>query len=107
MTVDGIWKLTIATPIGRQHATLELSHRGGALHGVAKGQSEDVTLRDILLEGDRLTWAQSITKPMRLNLTFDVTIDGDHMHGTSKAGRLPKSTVSGDRITPPDQAGNP
>jgi hypothetical protein len=41
-------------------------------------------LRDILLEGNRLTWAQSITKPMRLNLTFDVTIDGDQIHGTSK-----------------------
>jgi hypothetical protein len=37
---------------------------------------------------------------MRLKLTFDVTIDVDQMHGTSKAGRLPKSTVSDHRITP-------
>jgi hypothetical protein len=57
MTVDGIWNLTIATPIGRQHATLELSHLGDALHGIAKGQSEDVPLRDILAQGNRLTWA--------------------------------------------------
>jgi hypothetical protein len=46
---------------------------------------------------DRLTWNQSITKPLRLNLAFAVTLDGDTMTGTSRAGRLPASTVTGRR----------
>lgn len=44
-----------------------------------------------------MTWQQRITKPMRLNLTFDVLLDGDTMTGTSKAGRLPSSGVTGRR----------
>ncbi len=98
MPVEGTWTLTIATPIGKQHATLELVRRDDVLHGVARGSGEDVPLVDVVLDGDRLTWAQSITRPMRLNLTFDVTVNGDEMTGHSKAGRLPRSTVTGLRL---------
>ena len=34
---------------------------------------------------------------MRPNLKFDVTIDGDTLTGTSKAGPLPTSKVTGTR----------
>ena len=98
MPVEGSWALTIATPIGKQHATLELVRRDDVLHGVARGSGEDVPLVDVVLDGDRLTWAQSITRPMRLNLTFDVTVNGDEMTGHSKAGHLPRSTVTGRRL---------
>lgn len=47
------------------------------LTGVARGAGEEVPLADISLDGDRLTWKQAVTKPMRLNLAFDVTVDGD------------------------------
>ncbi|MGW0085085.1 DJ-1/PfpI family protein [Streptomyces sp. NPDC003393] len=50
-------------------------------------------------DGNRPTWRQAVTKPMRLNLAFDVTVDGDTLKGTSKAGRLPSSRVTGERLT--------
>jgi hypothetical protein len=34
---------------------------------------------------------------MRLNLEFDVVVDGDRLTGQSKAGRLPRSAVTGVR----------
>jgi hypothetical protein len=34
---------------------------------------------------------------MRLNLEFDVVVDGDALTGHSKAGRLPRSAVTGVR----------
>jgi hypothetical protein len=34
---------------------------------------------------------------MRLDLAFAVTVDGDTLTGTSKAGRLPSSKVTGRR----------
>jgi len=43
--------------------------------------------------------SSSFTRPMRLNLRFDVAVDGDQMTGTSKAGRLPTSKVSGVRTS--------
>ena len=43
-------------------------------------------------------WSQTITKPMRLNLDFDVVIEADEMRGHSRAGRLPRSAVTGRRV---------
>ncbi|QHC23532.1 hypothetical protein [Streptomyces sp. GS7] len=97
MSVEGTWDLTIATPIGRIRPVIELSRRDGQLTGIAHGLDEDVPLQDIALDGDTLTWRQAVTKPMRLNLTFTVTIDGDTLAGTSRAGRLPSSNVTGQR----------
>jgi hypothetical protein len=97
MPVEGIWDLTISTPIGRVEAIVELRREQGVLTGSAHGAGEQVPLQDIVLDGDHLTWRQAITKPLRLNLTFAVTVDGDHLTGTSKAGRLPSSKVVGQR----------
>jgi hypothetical protein len=102
MSVEGTWSLVISTPIGKQRAVLTLSMNDGVLHGVARDQNHggEIELTDLVRDGDRLTWAQSITKPMRLHLTFDVTVDGDQLTGTAKAGRLPSSKVVGHRTAP-------
>ncbi|MFD3973237.1 hypothetical protein [Streptomyces cyaneofuscatus] len=99
-TVAGIWDLSIATPIGKISAVIELRDEDGSLTGTARGAGEEVPLDGLLLTGgDRLTWKQAVTRPMRLNLAFDVTVTGDTLAGTSKAGRLPASRVSGRRRT--------
>ncbi|MFI9616485.1 hypothetical protein ACIHCM_33190 [Streptomyces sp. NPDC052023] len=99
MTVEGTWEISIATPMGKQQAVLELTSEDGVLQGHAKGQTEDVVLEDIVQDGNRLTWAQKITKPMRLTLHFDVLVDGDEMTGTSKASALPTAKITGRRIS--------
>lgn len=93
MSFTGIWNISIATPIGTQSAVLELTENGGVVEGIVKAREETVPLIDLILDGNRLTWKQSITKPMRLNLTFDVTIAGDTLTGSQKLGccPLPKS----------------
>jgi hypothetical protein len=97
MSVEGTWNLSVSTPIGKIKAVVELAERGGILTGVARGTGEEVPLSDVTLDGDRLTWKQAVTKPLRLNLAFDVTVDGDTLQGVSKAGRLPSSKVTGER----------
>ncbi len=98
MSITGTWNVKISTPIGMQAVVLELTEVGGIVEGVAKGAGENSPLIDPVLDGNRLMWKQSITKPMRLNLTFDVTIDGNTLTGTSKAGMLPTSKVTGTRV---------
>ncbi|WP_328930997.1 MULTISPECIES: hypothetical protein [unclassified Streptomyces] len=102
MSVVGTWDLSVFTPIGKIKVVIELHEREGVLTGVARGAGEEVPLADISLDGDRLTWKQAVTKPMRLNLAFDVTVDGDTLRGTSKAGRLPSSKVTGERLNAPE-----
>ncbi|MFC5799729.1 hypothetical protein [Streptomyces formicae] len=101
MSVEGTWDLTIATPIGRIKPVLELRRVGRELTGTAYGAGEEVPLSDVTVDGDRLTWKQSITKPLRLNLAFAVTVDGETLTGTSRAGRLPASKVTGRRRAAP------
>ncbi|MGY0021829.1 hypothetical protein [Streptomyces sp. cg35] len=97
MSVEGIWDLAVVTPIGTIEAVVELRREGAGLTGVAHGAGEEVPLKEVESTGDRLTWKQAVTKPLRLNLAFAVTVDGDSLNGTSRAGRLPASKVSGTR----------
>ena len=104
MSLTGTWNISISTPIGTQSVILDLTESSGVVEGIAKGDAETTPLINPILDGNRLTWKQSITRPMRLNLTFDVTIDGDTIIGTSKAGMLPTSKVTGTRaIEEPDR----
>ncbi|MFF9044246.1 hypothetical protein [Streptomyces parvulus] len=104
MSPEGTWDLTIATPVGRIAAVAEFRRLDGALTGTAHGAGEEVPLEQVVLDGDRLTWKQAVTRPMRLNLAFDVRIDGDLLSGTSRAGRLPSSKVTGERRVLPDSS---
>ncbi|MFD4543854.1 hypothetical protein [Streptomyces bauhiniae] len=97
MSVAGTWHLSVFTPVGRIKAVVDLHEWDGLLTGVARGAGEEVPLRDVTLDGDRLTWKQAVTQPLRLNLAFDVRVDGDTLRGTSRAGRLPSSKVTGER----------
>ena len=97
MELSGVWDVTVKTPIGSMAVVYTFSDHDGRLEGTAAGKGETVPLHDIVVERQRVTWRQSVTKPMRLNLDFDVVVDGDRLTGHSKAGRLPRSAVAGVR----------
>lgn len=101
-TILGTWELSLATPIGSIAARYTFSESGGERTGTATSRAETVPLTDIesesLDDGERVTWHQRISKPMRLDLAFDVIVVGDELAGHSRAGRLPASRVSGRRI---------
>ncbi|MCV7287199.1 hypothetical protein H7J87_17895 [Mycolicibacterium wolinskyi] len=101
MGLDGTWDVKIKTPIGSLAVIYRFSEIDGIVTGSAEGRGETVRLEDITVvnqsDAQQVTWKQSITKPMRLNLDFDVRVTGDQMSGHSKAGRLPRSAVSGIR----------
>jgi hypothetical protein len=101
MSVVGDWDVMINTPIGSLAVAYTFTDNAGAFDGSATGKGETVPLRDITVVdnggGQRVTWRQSVTKPMRLNLEFDVVVDGDRLSGHSRAGRLRRSAVTGVR----------
>jgi len=101
MGIDGHWDVTIKTPIGTLPVMYRFVDRAGVITGEATGKSETVPLTDIRItqdaEGQHVSWRQTVTKPMRLKLEFEVRVDGDRLTGHSRAGRLPRSAVSGVR----------
>ncbi len=93
----GTWDVSLKTPIGTLSAVYVFTETGGVLAGTASTKSETVPLAAIVCDGPRVTWRQSVTRPMRLNLDFDVVVDGQTLTGHSRAGRLPRTTVTGIR----------
>jgi hypothetical protein len=100
MTVfTGTWDVTIDTLVGKIEAVFDITESEGTINGIARTDAETSEFVDAVAAGDRLTWTQAVTTPMKLTLKFDVTIEGDTMTGTSKAGIFPASKVTGTRST--------
>ncbi|MEE6137799.1 hypothetical protein SKC41_15885 [Mycobacterium sp. 050128] len=101
MSIEGDWDVTIKTPIGTLAVLYAFTQLRDGLAGTATYKDETVALQGVTSEpaagGTRLTWRQSVRRPMRLNLAFDVLVHGDVLSGHSQAGRLPRSAVSGVR----------
>jgi hypothetical protein len=98
-TLDGIWDAVLETPMGVQEAVLTLAEQGGAVSGTSasvNGHGE-VAVQNGTLKGGRVKWSIEITKPMRLKLDFDLTLEGDRLNGTASPGFFGKFPVSATR----------
>lgn len=96
---DGDWDTIIATPVGKLQVKLSISTNHGMIQGKATQGDETVEFINPVLQDNKLTWSLGITKPMRLNLKFEVAAHGDHMNGIAKAGLLPASKLTGKRVS--------
>lgn len=95
----GEWDTIIATPVGKLEVKLLISTSDGLIQGTATQGDETVEFINPMLRDSMLTWSLRITKPMRLNLKFEVASDGDRMTGIAKAGILPASKLTGKRVS--------
>lgn len=96
---DGEWDTIISTPVGKLQVKLLIGTTNGSIQGKAMQGDEIVEFIDPVLKENKLSWLLRITKPMRLNLKFEVMVNGKHMTGTAKAGILPASTLTGNRVS--------
>ncbi|MGK2740346.1 DJ-1/PfpI family protein [Tepidicaulis sp. LMO-SS28] len=97
--VVGRWRLRIHTPIGVQEVDYDFwIGSGGAIGGRAQqGDDAPVEVENVVVSENRITWSQRITKPLKLDLRFDVVILENALTGAAKAGVLPSSRVEGVR----------
>ncbi|WP_411553666.1 DJ-1/PfpI family protein [Paenibacillus lautus] len=96
---EGDWDTVIATPVGKMEVRLSISAKNDMIEGTATQGDETIQFRSPVLQGSKLVWSLPVVKPMRLNLKFEVTADGDYMTGTAKAGMLPASKLTGTRVS--------
>jgi hypothetical protein len=86
MSVDGSWKITVNSPMGKQESTLELKADGAALTGTQAAQGNSQPIKDGKVDGDNVSWSSSITTPFPMTLEFAGTVSGDSIKGKVKAG---------------------
>lgn len=96
---NGDWDTAIVTPVGKMEVKLSITSVNDLLQGTATQGDETIPFSNPMLKDNKLSWSLRITKPMRLNLKFEVDVDGDRMIGTAKAGLLPASKLTGKRVS--------
>jgi hypothetical protein len=96
MSADGKWNTTINSPMGVQQGSLDIKTSGDSFTGTMTSQmgAQDISGS---VDGDKLSWSTSITSPMPLTLTFNVSVDGDKMTGSVQAGAFGSSPLTGVR----------
>jgi hypothetical protein len=96
--IIGSWRLRMKTPVGTITADYTFTQTPAGISGTASGTGEETPLCDIAVEpadeGERVTWRQSITRPLRLNLDFDITVTGDTLTGHSRLFRFQSALIA-------------
>jgi hypothetical protein len=96
MSADGTWNTTINSPMGVQKGTLNITTSGDTFTGTMAGAqgTQDISGK---VDGNTLTWGAKLTQPFPIDLEFTVTVDGDAMTGSVKAGAFGSSPLKGER----------
>ena len=96
MSADGSWKTTINSPMGVQEGTLTIATSGGTFTGKMAGRQGEQDISGTV-SGDTLSWTSQMTQPFPITLEFTVTVTGDAMEGSVKAGSFGSSPLKGVR----------
>ncbi len=97
MSVDGSWKITVNSPMGKQESTLNLASSGATLTGTASAQGNTTDVKDGKVDGDNVSWSSAITTPFPMTLEFTGTVSGDTIKGKVKAGSFGSFDFEGGR----------
>lgn len=97
MSVDGKWTVVVKSPMGEQPSTLEVKNEGGTLTGTQSAQGQSQAIANGKVDGNTVTWSNSITQPMPMTLEFTGTLDGDNLNGNVKAGAFGSFPFTGKR----------
>jgi hypothetical protein len=97
MSVDGTWNLVVKSPMGDQPSTLTLKAEGATLTGTAAAQGNTNPIANGKVDGDTVSWSNSITTPFPMTLEFTGTVAGDTLNGSVKAGSFGSFPFTGAR----------
>jgi hypothetical protein len=97
VSIDGTWNVSINSPMGKQKGVLELRTEGDKLFGTGKAMGNTMEVLDGAVDGDNVTFAMEINRPMTMRMEFKLAVTGDTIAGEVKAGMLGKQKVSGER----------
>ena len=85
MSVTGSWKLTMQTPFGVQTPILTIKQEGGGHSGTMDGKTGAVSLDELKVDGDALSFSAIAKTPMGdFPVSYRASVAGDNMNGTFK-----------------------
>jgi hypothetical protein len=100
MAVDGVWNVTMKSPMGNDTGTLELHADGGSLTGRLASSQGSLDIAEGTVDGAKVAFTAQVESPMKMTLKFAATVDGDAIRGSMKFGVLGKASFTGTRAAP-------
>ncbi|GAB5486713.1 MAG: hypothetical protein Pars2KO_02830 [Parasphingorhabdus sp.] len=97
MSVAGVYDCVTKSPMGDQKSVLTLEVDGDTVTGSNVGAQGSLELEDGKADGDSASWTMNMTVPMPMKLEANVTVDGDALTGTVKAGAFGEMAMTGTR----------
>jgi len=94
MAAAGKYDIVVNSPMGPQPSTLEINADGTGTQS-AQGRSQPIANGKI--DGDNVSWSNSITTPFPMTLEFAGKVDGDTISGNVKAGAFGSFPFTGKR----------
>lgn len=95
--VDGVWDLSVQTPIGKQKVKLTITSDGNTFSGALEGGEGKNEVTDGTIDGSAIFFRATMKRPVRVKVSYKAQIDGDKMTGTAKTPLLPTINFSGER----------
>ena len=92
------WEVTLATPMGPQTMSLQLTRKGGQFSGSLSNAEMGTQEIAGKISGDNLSWTLPLSKPVAIKLGFEVTVAGDSMTGKVKLGMFGSAALTGHRV---------
>ena len=97
MSVAGVYECVTKSPMGDQTSTLTLEVDGDTVTGTNVGAQGSLDIEDGKADGNSASWTMNMTVPMPMKLEANVTVDGDDLSGTIKAGAFGEMAMTGTR----------
>jgi len=97
MSVAGVYGCVTKSPMGDQKSVLTLVVAGDTVSGTNAGGTGSMDVEDGKVDGDSATWTRNMTVPMPMKLEASVSVSGDELTGSVKAGAFGEMAMSGTR----------
>ncbi len=99
-SIEGAWSVTVKGPTGAMDSTLELTTGSEGLGGTQTGDGTSTDIQEIHYEPEtgKVQWINKISKPMKMTLTFNGSVEGNRMSGKVKAGFMGSFPFTGEKL---------
>jgi hypothetical protein len=95
MSVEGVYDCVTQSPMGAQDSVLTVNVDGDTVTGTNEGAQGSMDLEEGKVDGNTMNWVMNMTVPMPIKLEASVTVDGDQLTGTVKAGAFGDMPITG------------
>ena len=96
-SIAGSWSAQMNTPFGKQAFTITLED-GETPVGFLDGPEGRGDVENLILTDDTANFTLPLEKPIKGVVVWSLSVEGDVMSGTVKAGFFPAAKLTGNRV---------